>query len=423
MVENRVVGKSVKKIDAKEKVLGTALYAADIKKKEMLYGKILTSNITHGILKSINTEKAKAVKGVHAVLTGEDVPGLNSTGMIIRDEPVIVKKGDKIRKIGDTLAIIAAETEEIAENALKMIEVEIEELTPVFCPYEAMKEGAPQVHEKGNILSVRKIIKGDVEDTFSKCAAVVEGTFKTGIQEHAYIEPEAGIAEVVGDVINVWCCTQNPHMDRKEIAANLNVGLQKVRVIQTTTGGGFGGKLDESVQIHLALLAKATNKPVKMVYSREESIIYTGKRHPITMKYKTGCDAQGMLLAMECEIVADTGAYASYGPGVATRCAVHATGPYYVPNVKITAFCIYTNNPRSGAFRGFGVPQVALAHESQLDMLAEKIGITPYEIRIKNALRPNMKTATDQLLEQSVGITKTLEAAKTRAEQLLKIRL
>ncbi|MFZ7102782.1 MAG: xanthine dehydrogenase family protein molybdopterin-binding subunit [Peptococcaceae bacterium] len=414
MVETNVVGKSVSKIDAKEKVLGTALYAADMKMAGMLYAKALRSKVAHGILRKINTAKAKTAPGVHAVLTGEDIPGPNTTGMILKDEPVIVGINGKIRSIGDTLAVVAAETAEIAEAALDLIEVEIEELPGIFCPFEAMNEDAPQLYAKGNILSVRKIVKGDIEKAFAECTAIVECQYKTSIQEHAYIEPEAGIARVEGDSIVIWCSTQNPHMDRYEVAQNLKLRLNQVRVIQATTGGGFGGKLDISVQIHLALLAQATKKPVKMVYSRQESMLCTGKRHPITMTFKTGCNSEGKLLAMESKIVADTGAYASYGPGVSTRAAVHATGPYEIPNVRIESFTVYTNNLRCGAFRGFGVPQVALAHESQLDCLAAKIGISPFDIRMKNALRPNLCTATGDMLTQSVGIAQTMEAARQK---------
>ncbi|MCX7779672.1 MAG: molybdopterin-dependent oxidoreductase [Negativicutes bacterium] len=418
MSEFKVVGQSVPKADALDKVIGRAKFAADISFPGMLYAKALRSPVAHGILQHIDYSAAAALPGVAAVLTGKDVPGANNFGIIIKDEPVIVKNGEKIRKIGDTLALVAAENEAIAEQALALIKVDIEELTPVLCPIAAMQPDAPKIYDKGNVLAVRKIVKGDTEAGFRDSAVVVQQQYKTQMVEHAYIEPEAGIALFDGDVVTMWVSTQNPHYDAKEVARNLNIGLNKVRVIQAATGGGFGGKLDVSVQVHLAMLAVVTRRPVRMVYSRTESIKNSVKRHPYTITMKTGADANGRLTAFECTIIGDTGAYASYGPGTLTRSAVHATGPYEIPNVKITAYTVYTNNPQAGAMRGFGVPQVAFAHEAQMDMLAEKVGISPLEIRLLNALRPGSLTATGQYLEQSVGIVSTLEAAAAKVREI-----
>ncbi|WP_425058283.1 hypothetical protein SCACP_29280 [Sporomusa carbonis] len=416
MSQYRIVGQSVKKVDAVEKVLGKAQFAADIYFDGMLYAKVFRSDIPHGILRAIDVSKAAALPGVAVILTGNDVPGANSTGMIVKDEPVLVRINGKIRKIGDPLALIAAETEELAEKALELIDVDIEVLPPVFDPVAAMTDTAPKIYDDGNVLAVRKIRKGDVAAAFQQCAVVVEQEYRTQMVEHGYIEPEAGVAKLDGDVVTLWVSTQNTHFDAKEVARNLNIGLDKVRVIQAATGGGFGGKLDISVQVHLGLLAMKTRRPVKLVYTRTESIINSAKRHPCTIKMKTGTDRSGKLLAMECSIIGDTGAYASYGPGTLTRSAVHATGPYEIPHIAIDAYTVYTNNPTAGAMRGFGVPQVAFAHESQMDMLAEKIGISPLEIRLRNAFRPGSVTATGAELNQSVGIVPTLEkvaAAKT----------
>lgn len=418
MVDYSVVGKSVQKLDALEKVLGKAAFPNDISFEKMLYGKSLRSKIPHGILKSIDISKAQKLPGVHAVLTAQDIPGTNNFGIIIKDEPVLVGINQKIRRIGDNLALVAAETEEIAEAALELIEVKTEELPGVFCPLEAMKEDAPKVYDKGNVLAVRNIIKGDVEKAFAQCAYIAEKEYKTPMVEHAYIETESGVAAYDGDVITVWVTTQNPHYDQKEVARNLKIGMNKVRVIQAATGGGFGGKLDISVQVHLALLAVATKRPVKMVYSRKESISNSVKRHPYIMKIKAGCDGEGKLMAWECKIIGDTGAYASYGPGTLTRSAVHCTGPYEVPNVKIAAYTVYTNNTQAGAMRGFGVPQVAFAHESQMDILAELAGISPLQMRLINALRPGSFTATGSELKESVGIVPTLERVAEKAREI-----
>ena len=297
----------------------------------------------------------------------------------------------------------------------------MDELPAVFDPVTAMKDDAPKIYEKGNVLAVRKIRRGDVEKAFAECAVIVEQDYQTQMAEHAYIEPEAGVAKLEGDIVTVWVCTQNPHYDAKEIARNLNIGLNRVRVIQSVTGGGFGGKLDVSVQVHLGLLAVATRRPVKMIYSRHESIANSVKRHPFIMKLKSGSDANGKLLAFEASIIGDTGAYASYGPGTLTRSAVHVMGPYEIPNVKVDAYTVYTNNPQAGAMRGFGVPQVAFAHESQMDILAEKLGVSPLKIRLINALRPGSFTGTGTELKDSVGIVETLEAAVAGAKKTMEL--
>lgn len=415
----KVVGQSVRKFDAVEKVTGKAKFAADMQFDNMLHAAVLRSKVAHGVLKSIDISAAQALPGVAAVLTGQDVPGANSFGIILKDEPVMIAVNQKIRKVGDALAIVAAETAEIAEKALGLIAVEIEELPAVFCPVQAMSETAPKVYEKGNILGVRKIRKGDIDKAFAECAAVVEHEYKTQMQEHCYIEPEAGIAKWENGLLTMWVATQNPHYDAKEVARNLNIPLNRVRVVQAVTGGGFGGKLDISVQVYLGLLAMAAKRPVKLVFSREESICTSVKRHPMTIWMKTGADRNGKLLAMECKIIGDTGAYASYGPGVLTRTAVHATGPYEISNLKIDAFTVYTNNPTAGAMRGFGVPQVAFVHESQMDMLAEKLGISPLEIRLRNALKVGSVTATGYKITQSAGAAPTMEAAAKKAQEVI----
>lgn len=419
MSQYRIVGQSVKKVDAVNKVLGKAQFAADIHFAGMLHAKVFRSTIPHGILRSLDVSAALKLPGIVAILTGNDIPGANSTGMIVKDEPVLVKINEKIRKIGDPLALVAAETEEQAEQALAAIQADIEVLPPVFDPVAAMADSAPQLYAAGNVLAVRKIRKGDIDAAFARCSVVVEQEYRTQMVEHGYIEPEAGVAKIDGDVITIWVSTQNTHFDAKEVARNLKVGLDKVRVIQAATGGGFGGKLDISVQVHLGLLTMKTRRPVRLVYSRTESIINSAKRHPCLITMRTGADATGKLLALECSIIGDTGAYASYGPGTLTRTAVHATGPYEVPHVAIEAYTVYTNNPTAGAMRGFGVPQIAFAHEAQMDMLAERIGITPLAIRMQNALRPGAVTATGAELEQSVGIVPTLEKTAAAAETII----
>lgn len=410
------VGSSMARRDAKPKARGETLFAADIVRPGMLYGKVLRSTVAHATVEEVDVSRAVKCPGVVAVLTAKDIPGGNGVGILIKDEPVLVT--DKIRRIGDAIALVAAESEAAATAALKEIKVRLRELPALFDVRAAMAKDAVQIHDSANVMAVRKIRRGDVEVAFAGCDVIVENSYTTQMVEHAYIEPEAGIADYDGNMVTVWVSTQSVHFDRREVARTLGLGENRVRLIQATTGGGFGGKLDISVQCYIALLAYKTGRPVKMVYSREESMISTVKRHPYLIEYKSGATADGKLQAVQVSIIGDTGAYASYGPAVLTRAAVHATGPYEVPNVYIDAYTVYTNNPAAGAMRGFGVPQVAFAHESQMDVLAEKLGLSPFEFRIRNVLRPGSVTATGQRLQHSVGIAAALEKAVEKAEKL-----
>lgn len=415
-IRTTVVGKSCQRVDGIAKVTGKALFAADINVKGALYCQALRSTKPHAVLKKIDTAAARAVPGIVGVFTASDIPGENRFGIILRDEPILVE--DRIRKVGDALAVVAGETQEAVEKALALIKVDYEELPALFSPGEAMAEGAPVIHEKSNILSTTVIKRGDADAAIADAAFVVTRRYTTQRIEHAYIEPEAGVATFENGSLTIWVSTQNPHYDRREIARMLGLGQHRVRVIQAVTGGGFGGKLDLSVQCLLALAAWKTKRPVRMVYDRKESIIASPKRHPFTIDYTSACDNEGRLKAVKAKIVGDTGAYASYGPGVLKRAAVHATGPYNVPNVDIESLCVYTNNPTSSSMRGFGVTQLAFAHESQMDILAEAVGIDPFEIRLRNCYRKGDLTATGQKLTQSVGIAETIERARSCAREL-----
>jgi len=413
--ELQIVGKPLRRVDGLAKVLGAAKYAGDIGLPGTLYAKVLRSPHPHARIIHINAQKAKLLPGVQAVLTVKDIPGSNRYGTIVKDQPILAE--DVVRFVGEPVALVAAVSEKVAVEALGLIDIKYELLPAVFTLEEAVMPNAPGVHEGGNIWLVRKFVKGDIEEGFAQADVVVEDTYRTGFLEHAYIETEGGIArwEENGS-ITVWCSTQNPHYDREEIASALNTSLNKVRVVQAATGGGFGGKLDISVQCHLALLAERTKRPVKMVYSREESFAATTKRHPMHIRYKSGATGDGRLTAVEVDMAINTGAYASYGPVVLTRSCVHATGPYDVPNVKVEAKLVFTNNPVGGAMRGFGVPQVAFAHESQMDVLAAELDMDPLEIRIKNALTVGLSIITGQVLHGSVGARPTLLAAAREAK-------
>ncbi|WP_338117652.1 molybdopterin cofactor-binding domain-containing protein [Tepidanaerobacter syntrophicus] len=416
--DTAVVGKRIVKTDALKKTTGEALFANDINFKNMLFGKVLRSKVPHAILKNIDTTDAKNFPGVKAVLTYKDIPGANRVGILLKDEPVLVDS--KIARIGDPIALVAAETQEIAEKALELIKIELDELTPVVDVQEAMKEDSIKIHGDTNILAMKNLIKGDIEEGFKRSDIIVENHYKTHFVSHMFIEPECGIGNYEDGVLTVWCSSQNVHFDQGEVARVLNMPKSKVRIIQAETGGGFGGKLDISTQCYVALLSYYTKRPVKIVYSREESTMASSKRHPAIIRCKTGATKEGNLMALDADVILDTGAYASYGPGVITRTVVHLTGPYEIPNVKIKGYLVYTNNPMAGAMRGFGVPQAAMVHESQMDMLAKELGISPYKIRKINVLKPGSYTATNQLLTSSIGIEKTLDAAAEKAKEVLK---
>lgn len=416
MKDFAVVGKSPIKKDALEKVTGKALFAADIEMEDMLYAAVKRSDVASAYIKRIDTSKAEALDGVECVLTAKDIPGGNRVGIIIKDEPVLVD--DKVRRIGDAIALVAARTREIAEEAVNLIEVEYEEIEPIFTIEDALREDSPKIHGNSNILQKKQLIYGDVEEAFKKCDVIVENTYETPYLAHMFIEPDAGVAKYENGVMTIWSSTQNPHFDRGEVARMLNMPQNRVRAVQAVTGGGFGGKLDISVQCHVALLSYYTKKPVKMIRKREESMLVSSKRHPMKMRFKTGATKDGKLLATDVEIFSDTGAYASYGPAVLTRALVHCTGPYEIPNVRAVATFVYTNNPMAGAFRGFGVPQVAIAHEAQMDALAKELGMDRIEIRRINAQKVGSVIATGQELTNSVGITTTIDAALEKSMEL-----
>ena len=413
-----VVGKDVRRKDALDKVLGKTKYVGDLILPEMLYGGVKRSELASAKIISINTDMAKALPGVAAVLTYEDIPGKNLIGIINKDEPILAE--DKVRRFGDALAVVAAESEEILEKALELIEVELEETEGVYTIDDALKEDSPKVHGDTNILANKTMKRGDVEEAFKKCDVIVENDYYTPSINHVFIETEATIAKFEEGILTFWSSTQNPHYDRGEVAGMLGFPLNRVRSIQGNTGGGFGGKLDISTQCHAALLAYYTEKPVKMLRNRKESMQVSSKRHPHYMTFKTGATKDGKILAMEAKLKQDTGAYGSYGLAVITRAMVHAQGPYEVPNIKITSTMVYTNNPMCGAMRGFGVPQVSIAHETQIDILAEKLGISPIEMRLKNCFAVGSKTGTGQLLSNSVGIKDTIIAAAEKAKEVIK---
>ena len=416
-----VVGKSMARTDAREKVTGRLTYGADYPQEGFLHGKILRSPYPHALIKAIKTEKAKKILGVVAVLTAKDVPGRNGFGSNIPDQPVVCE--DKVRFVGDGVALVAAETEELASKALSLIEVEYEPLPAVFDPCEAIRPGAPHVHEKGNLLLHNKLRKGDIEKGFDEADVILERTYKVPFIEHAYMEPDMvmAISRPDGTMV-IEGPMQSPFTVRQNVAAVLGVPINGVQVKSIHIGGGFGGKSDSPIDIgcRAAVLAVHTRRPVRLVLEREEVTLQTPKRHPHIMVVKIGAKKDGTLTAFEGTIYNEQGAYASSGPltppagGVNVHSMVMMPGPYEIPNCKVDAYLCYTNHPYGGAMRGYGAPQVCFAHESIIDELALELGMNPIEIRRKNAFKIGSITATGQILDQSVGLLDTLETcAKT----------
>ncbi len=424
-----VVGRPLPRPDASAKVTGQATYAADLYFEGMLHAKVLRSEHPHARLLRVDASKAQALPGVVAVLTADDVPGAKHHGLVRPDWPVLAY--DKVRYVGDAIALVAAETADIAEQALELIEVDYEPLPVVTSPQQALAADAPLVHAAsltkgagGNLLKHIQVRKGDAGKGFAEAQAnprwhvVVEREYRTPSLEHAFLEPEAGVATIDEEgKVTVYVGSQIPFDDRRQIAASLAIAEEKVRVKATQVGGAFGGKEDISVQIHAALLAQATGRPVKLVFTRQESLIVHPKRHATSIRLKTAATSDGKLTAVQAEIYGDAGAYASLSEHVMTRTATHAAGPYDVPNVEIDCYAAYTNNVPAGAFRGFGVPQSTFAMESQMDILAEELGLSPFDIRRKNALRVGSVTATGQVLRESVGLVETLDRVQEEIEK------
>lgn len=413
------VGDRMPRVDAVGKTLGTAEYVDDMQVEGMLHGAALRSKYARALVKSIDISKAKAYPGVVAVLLAKDVPGERYLGHIMHDWPAMIAAGEETRYVGDSLALVAATSRKIAKEVLDLIEVEYEELKPMLSPKEAMAEGAPQIHKdvERNILKRTEVKRGNVEDAIAKAKYVITEKFSTPFTEHAFLEPESALAMTNEDgTLTVYVGSQNVYDDHAGIIQMLGVSDEQVRVISKMVGGGFGGKEDLSVQHHAALLTWHTKKPVKVTWDRQESIRVHPKRHPAEMEYTVACDEKGIITAVKAEIITDTGAYASLGGPVTERACTHAAGPYQIPNVDLTSIGVYTNNPPAGAFRGFGVTQSCFAMESCLNLLAEKVGISAWEIRYRNAIEPGGVLPNGQIADEGTALKETLLAVKDAFE-------
>ena len=421
--ESQVWGeaKMHRQADAQDKVLGTALYAADLTMPGILHGAVLRSPHPHAEILHIDDSEARALPGVVAVVTAQDVPGLNRFGRAIKDQRVLAD--GRVRQIGDAVAAVAARSPEATAQALSLIRVSYRPLPAIVDPAEALKEGAPLVHGSGNLLDNKEIQWGDAEAALAQADLVVDETYTTPFCEHAYLEPESALAyrDDEGRVV-VRSATQHSHLHRRAVAETMGLPLEQVRIWPTVVGGAFGAKTDVSCECVVALLALKTGQPVKIVYSRAESFASTTKRHPFRMRCRTGVTRDGRLTALAADLLADTGAYASAGPGIMVRAFVSLVGPYQFPNVAIHGRVAYTNNTLAGAMRGYGATQAAFAIESQMDIMAARLGIDPLEFRLLNRRRSSAAEATPQDIEQEAAYQETVEAVRPYYEQALRAR-
>ncbi len=418
-IARRVVGHNQIRPEAVAKVTGAALYTDDLTFPEMLFGCAKRAMLPSARVLSINAEKACKLPGVVAVLTAADIPGEHNHGLVIPDWPSLVGVGERVRTVGDAVALVAAETREIAQQAVGLIEVSFELLPVISDPVQARQPYVEAIHPKGNLLKHIKVRKGDLEEGFQQADLVLEHTFNTPIYEHAFIEPECSLARLTPEGrLEIYVGSQIPYSDRNQVARALGWPEDKVRIIGMLIGGGFGGKEDIAGQIHAALLTCATRRPVKILYDRHESLLVHPKRHATQIRIKMGAKRDGRLTAVESELYGDTGAYASLGEKVMTRATTHSAGPYEAPNVRADCYAMYTNNPPAGAFRGFGVTQSAFAVESMIDMLAEALSIDPVELRRRNALRVGSTTNTGQVLRESVGLLDCIDQVEARMKSL-----
>ncbi|HET6821922.1 MAG TPA: xanthine dehydrogenase family protein molybdopterin-binding subunit [Anaerolineales bacterium] len=423
MISHNTIGKSVPRVDARGKVTGETPYSGDLTMPGMLHMKILFAERPHARVLSIDTSKAEAAPGVAAVYTAKDIP-VNEYGLQWQDQPVLCGPGsskpgtDVVRFVGDQVAVVVAPTEAQAAAALKLIQVEFEDLPVVVDPVEAMKPDSPRVHEHigdSNICVHYKIRKGNVEEGFARADVSVEAEYCTPVQEHAYLQPEAGLAYLDDEGrITIACGGQWTHEDRHQVAHALAMADEDIRVVYPAVGGAFGGREDMSVQIVLALAVWKLRKPVKIVWSRRESMIGHGKRHATVIRAKWGATKEGKVVAIDNEIIGDGGAYMYTSNKVLGNSAITSTGPYNIPNVKTDVYGVYTNHVPGAAFRGFGAPQALFMAEMQMNKLAEKLGMDPVEFRLKNALKDGDPMGVGTPSPSPVTVIQCIEAARDR---------
>ena len=406
------LGQRVPRVDVEEKVTGTGQYPDDIYLDGMIYGSAIRSRYPRARVLAIHTEEAKALPGVVGVFTAADIPGSNKVGHLKKDWDTMIAVGDITHYLGDAICLVAAETPEILAQAKALVKVDYEELPMVRSPREAMLPDAPLVHKEGNLLAHKHIQRGNPALAIAKSKHILTRRFSTPWTEHAFLEPECAVAYPEEDGVMVLSTDQGAYDTQHEIMGMLGLSAEKVKVRNCLVGGGFGGKEDVTVQHHAALIAYLTKRPVKVKLTRAESILIHPKRHPMEMEFALGCDENGIIQGVVAEVIADTGAYASLGGPVLERACTHAAGPYNYQNFEIDGWAYYTNNPPAGAFRGFGVTQTCFCIETLLNQMADLVGISPWEIRYRNAIRPGQVLPNGQIVDDSTGLVETLEAVK-----------
>ena len=411
------VGEAMPRIDAREKVLGTGKYPDDIYLDGMIYGSAVRSKYPRARVLAIHKEKAEALPGVVGVYTADDIPGKVKVGHLMQDWDTMIPVGKITHYLGDAICLVAAETPEILEKAKKLVEVEYEPLKPVFSPTYAAQPFAPLVHESGNLLCEKHVSRGNADQAIRDADYVLMYHYETPYTEHAFLEPECAVAYRDGDGVSILSTDQGTYDTARETSIMLGIPKEKVHVTNMLVGGGFGGKEDMTVQHHAALIAYLSGRPVKVKLSRQESILVHPKRHPMKVTITMGCNNDGLIQGVKAEVTADTGAYASLGGPVLERACTHAAGPYHYENFEITGRAYYTNNPPAGAFRGFGVTQTCYAMEMTLTKMAHELGISPWEIRYRNAIRPGQTLPNGQIAPPSTGLVETLEAVKDICEK------
>ena len=412
------IGEDFFRVDAKEKTLGTGLFADDIALEGMVYAKALRSKYPRARINAIDAAEAIAHPGCIRIITAADIPGDIKCGHIVKDWDTLIDVGGITRYVGDAVAIAVAYSQDTLDELLSLIRVDYEQLPPLTTPAMSLAENAPLIHDSGNILSRQILKRGDASKAIADAKFVVTNHYSLPFIDHAFMEPECAIAAPDGeDGIMLYTGGQSIYDEQREVSGLLGIPAEKVRVRSMLTGGGFGGKEDMIVQHHAALAAWLTKKPVKVKFSREESMLVHPKRHAMEIDFTTACDENGKITGVKARIISDTGAYASLGGPVLQRACTHAAGPYNFQNVDIEGTAVYTNNPPAGAFRGFGVTETGFAMESNLNVLAEKVGISPWEIRFLNAIRPGQVLPNGQIADGSTALEECLLAVKETYER------
>ena len=414
------VGERAVRVDVAEKVQGYGKYPDDLYVDGMLYAGAVRSKYPRARVLAIHKEKAEALPGVVGVYTAEDIPGEIKVGHLQQDWDAMIPVGRITHYLGDAICLVAAETKEALEQAKALVEIDYEPLKPVFSPTYASQPFAPLVHESGNLLCEKHVSRGNADQAIRDADYVLMYHYETPYTEHAFLEPECAVAYPDEDGLTILSTDQGAYDTAREVSRLLGLPKEKIHVTNMLVGGGFGGKEDMTVQHHAALVAYLTGRPVKVKLSRKESMLVHPKRHPMKVTITMGCNRNGLIQGVKAEVVADTGAYASLGGPVLERACTHAAGPYHYENFEITGKAYYTNNPPAGAFRGFGVTQTCFATETLLNEMADLVGISPWEIRYRNAIRPGEVLPNGQIVGPETGLVETLEAIKPYYDEAVK---